>query len=143
MIGSGAVYVAAAGVVGTVVAVTLPWARYGGIEINVADLPNWGFYVSSVVVLHLCVGWALIALTRRGRSVWLPRAVALISGVAAIVSTVVVMSRYEDADALFGSVVPLVVPHLGLGGPVAVAAILISAGAVVIPSRRFGLTSSS
>lgn len=129
---------AAAGLVGTIAAVTLPWARYGGIEINVGDLPNWGFYVSSVVVLHLCVGWALVALTRRGRgwSVWLPRAVALISGVAAIVSTVVVMSRYEDADALFGSVVPPVVPNLGLGGPVAVAAILISAGAVVIPRRR-------
>lgn len=136
----GSAYLAAAGVVGTVVAVTLsPWARYGGIDIDVVDLPNWGFYLSSVVALHLCVGWAL-ARRGRGGSVWPPRVVAVVLGAVAITSTVVVLSRYRDAEALFGPVVPLVAPTLGWGGPVAVAAILVSAGAVVTPGRRSGIS---
>lgn len=139
MIGFGPTYVAAVGVVGTVVAVTwLPWAQYGGIDINVGDLPNWGLYVSNVVVLHLCVSWALVARARRSRgwSVLLPRVIALVLGAVSVASTVVVLSHYQDPEEIFGSVVPPIEPTLGLGGPVAVVAILISAGAVVMPSHR-------
>lgn len=117
------------GAAATVAAMVLPWALYGDISIRLNRLPGWGFYVAAAVALNLIVGWGLL---RRPKD----RRLLLLAGVAmcaaAIGAAATVMLRYDDGGAIFDGIVPMVVPALGLGGPVAIVAALASGAALVV-----------
>ncbi|WP_444951143.1 hypothetical protein [Micromonospora ureilytica] len=122
-----AAFVGAAGSLVSIVA--LPWAHYGDITVPLTRFPGWGGYVGSVVALHACVAWAV--LTRTARQALTLAAIAALSLVA-VGSAILLTLAYDDASALFSGAVPAVVPRPGLGGIVAVLAILISAGAAAV-----------
>ncbi|WP_433309310.1 hypothetical protein ACQP0U_20295 [Micromonospora sp. CA-269861] len=122
-----AAVVGAAGSLLSIVAV--PWASYGDITVPLTRFPGWGGYVGSVVALHACVAWAVLARTARQA---LTLAVIAALSLVAVGSAIVVTLAYDDASALFRGAVPAVVPRPGLGGLVAVLAILISVGAVAV-----------
>lgn len=89
----------------TVLAVLVPWAHYGDFDVELSRLPWWWAYLGAAVVMH---GSALLP-ARVGA------VVAAGFGVVAVASAVVVQTGYDDASAIFGDVVPLVVPRPGLG----------------------------
>ncbi|WFE98660.1 hypothetical protein [Micromonospora sp. WMMD964] len=121
---------AVVGAVGSLVAiVALPWADYGDIAVPLSRFPGWGVYVGSVVALHACVVWAVLA--RTARQPLTLAAVAALSLVA-VGSAILLLLGYDDASALFSGAVPTVVARPGLGGIVAVLAILVSAGAAAV-----------
>lgn len=132
---------AIAGGAATVAAMALPWARYGGISIGLNRLPGWGFYVAAAVALNLVVGWALLRRSNHWRLPLLAEA-ALCAGTVG--AAVAVMLRYDDAEAIFGPVVPLVFAVLGPGGPVAIVAALAGGTALALAPRthRSGPTPS-
>lgn len=110
-------------------AMALPWALYGDISIRLNRLSGWGFYVAAAVALNLVVGWSLL---RRPEDRRLPLLAGVATCAAAIGAAVTVMLRYDDGGAIFDGLVPLVVPMLGLGGPVAIVAVLVSGAALVV-----------
>ena len=113
--------------------VTLPWALYGGIDIPLDRFPGWEVYAASVLVLHACVAWTLLAPASRRR---VPLVLALVAGLFAAGSTIVLALRYDDAGAFFAYFVPMVWPSPGPGPAVALLAIVVSVGAVLLLSRN-------
>ena len=114
------------GAVGSLLSiVALPWAHYGDIAVPFTRFPGWGIHVGSVLALHACVAWTV--LTRRGRQ---PLALAAVAALSLIAtgSAIILAFNYDDAPALLNGPIPTAVPHIGLGGIVAVLAILISSG---------------
>lgn len=121
---------AVVGAVGSLVSiVALPWAHYGGTAVPLIRFPGWGVYAGSVLALHACVAWTV--LRRAARQPLAMAAVAALSVVAAG-SAITLTLAYDDAPALFDGPIPAVVPSIGLGGIVAVLAILVSAGAAAV-----------
>lgn len=102
----------------------LPWALYGDISIRLNRLPGWGFYVAAAVAPNLIVGWGLLRRPKDQR-------LLLLAGVA-MCAAATIMLRYDNGGAIFDRIVPLVVPALGLGGPVAIVAALASGTALVV-----------
>lgn len=109
----------------------LPWANYGQLSIRLEQMPNSVFYMIAAVVLQLFVGWILVRWTGNRRVLFVAWATL---EAAAIVSAIAVMVRYDDGGAIFSGPVPLVMPSLGLGGPVAIAAAFVSGTAVAVAS---------
>lgn len=120
--------VAAGGAAATAAAMVLPWAAYGDTSIGLIRLPSWEFYVAAAVTLNLVVGWSLLRPSKGPRFL-------LTAGVAMCVATIgaaaTVMMRYDDSGAIFDGIVPLVMPALSLGGPVAIGAALVSGAALL------------
>ncbi|WUR59894.1 hypothetical protein OHS32_00240 [Micromonospora chokoriensis] len=110
-------------------AIALPWAHYGDITVPLTRFPGWGGYVGSVLALHACVAWAV--LSRAARPALTLAATAALSLVA-VGSTLLLALTYDEASALFDGAVPAVMPRPGLGGMVAVVAILISTGVAAV-----------
>lgn len=111
------------GAVGTPVVITVvPWAHYGGIEMPLYRFPCWGFPATAVVALTLLAVWARAGGAGRPRHL---RSAGLALAVAGVGATAVVMWHYDDADAFFGPIVPLVKPVIGPGGPLAMVLIAI------------------
>jgi hypothetical protein len=106
--------VAGAGLVATGFTFVVPWARYGDTGVGLNRFPLWWLYLAFAVALQAAVLWSLV---RAGRRAGIAGAVL---GVATVAVAVVVARRYDDATALFGSVVPMTTPSLGAGGPLAV-----------------------
>lgn len=130
--GRGAGVFAFAGLIGTIVAaLALPWAHYGGIEIELHRMPGWEFYGAGVTVLQLCVVWALLARSRPRPRVPGAGLAGVVAGIATAVAAAAVMLRYDDNVAVFGHIVPPIQPVPGLGGFLAVAAALASTVAVL------------
>lgn len=126
ILGPLATAVAIAGAVGAVVAVVaLPWAWYGAIDVKLHRFPLWGLHAFAAAALNVTVGWILVA--RGLRLLWW---VGVALCLATVGSAALVMTFYCDATALFGPVVPMVVPVLGPGGPVAVLAAVSSVTAI-------------
>jgi hypothetical protein len=117
------------GAAAAVAAMVLPWALYGDIGIRLNLLPGWGFYVAVAAALNLTVGWDLMR-PPKDRRLLVLAGVAMCVG--AIGAAVTVMLRYDDGGAIFDGVVPLVVPAVGLGGPLAIVAALASGAALVV-----------
>ncbi|MEE6260787.1 hypothetical protein [Plantactinospora sonchi] len=107
----------------------LPWAQYGSFAIELDRFPGWFWYVGTTIVLNLFSGWVV---TGRPGS----RPTVLVAGyaltAATIVAAVVVAAAYRDGTALFGPIVPAVVPRLGVGAVVAVLAALANAVAFTV-----------
>lgn len=121
---------AVAGAAGSLLsAIALPWAHYGDITVPLTRFPGWGGHVGSVLALHACVAWAV--LSRAARPALTLAATAALSLVA-VGSTLLLALTYDESSALFDGVVPAVMPRPGLGGMVAVVAILISTGAAAV-----------
>lgn len=95
----------------TVLAVLVPWARYGDIDVELSRLPWWWVYPGAAVVLH---GLALVRV---------PFRFAVVVACAVVVAAVFVASGYGDASAVFGDVVPAVFARFGYGVVFAVAAV--------------------
>jgi hypothetical protein len=124
---------AAVGALGALSAiVALPWAQYGGIGIGLSRFPGWGVYLTTAIVLNLVAGWA-VGGGPGGRALLLLTGYTL--GVATIMAALAVILRYRDATALFGPVVPAVIPVIGAGGPVAVLSALASGAATITAAR--------
>ncbi len=100
----------------TVAAFFTPWANYGGINIGLTRFPGWPVYLAGAVVLHVCTFWN----TRAGRIT------AGAGGVVALVSAVVLMSRYGDSEVFFDGVIPAVFAIVGLGGVFAIGGVLLN-----------------
>ncbi|SCE82814.1 hypothetical protein [Micromonospora chokoriensis] len=127
---SVALAAAVVGAAGSLLSATaLPWAHYGDITVPLTRFPGWGGYVGSVLALHACVAWAVLGRTARPA---LTLAATAALSVVAIGSTLLLALTYDEASALFDGVVPAVMPGPGLGGIVAVVAILISSGAAAV-----------
>jgi hypothetical protein len=121
-----------AGLIGTIVAaLALPWARYGGIEIELRRMPGWEFYGAGVAMLQLCVAWALLTRSRPGLRVPGGGLAGVVAGIATAVAAAAVTLRYDDSVAIFGHIVPPIEPSPGLGGFLAIAAALASTVAVL------------
>lgn len=120
------------GTVGTAAAVALPWARYGGIDIELFRFPNWGWYLAPAIALTVLTGW--FVLRGPGPGTW-----PLLAGAALTVATAItaaaVMWRYDDSAALFDRFVPMVIPGIGPGGPVAVLAATLNWWALLLRWR--------
>ncbi|MFD1151225.1 hypothetical protein [Saccharothrix hoggarensis] len=98
----------------TVLAVLVPWARYGDVDVELSRLPWWWAYLGAAVLTH---GSALVP----------ARAAAPVSGLFALVTVaaaVVVATGYDHAAVLFDHVVPTVGPRPGLGVAFAVASVV-------------------
>ncbi|WP_367127159.1 hypothetical protein [Saccharothrix sp. HUAS TT1] len=91
----------------TVLAMFVPWAYYGDIDVELSRLPLWWAYLGAAVLLHLCA--------------LLPARVGLVFLVVPIAAAVVVAIGYDDASAVFDHVVPAVRPRPGVGVLFAVA----------------------
>jgi hypothetical protein len=113
----------AASVVLTVVAAfMLPWAVYGQFDIALTRLPGWYVYLAAACACHLA------ALVRAARRRPAPPIVTSVLALAALIAAVAVMQQYDNTIAIFGreAVIPLVMPARGIGGPVAVLAIILA-----------------
>ncbi|HZM82985.1 MAG TPA: hypothetical protein VFC19_45290 [Candidatus Limnocylindrales bacterium] len=111
----------------------LPWSQYGDIEIPLNRFTGWPVYVASALAFLAVVAWALF-LPARWPGARL--AVAIACALAAVVSAIVLGSRYDNAPDLFDTLLPLamVKPAPGMGPFVAVLAVLVSAVGLV-PAR--------
>ncbi|MEO3770709.1 hypothetical protein [Micromonospora sp. B9E7] len=85
--------------------------------------------MGSVVALHAGVAWAVLSRTARHALTVAAIAALTLVGVG---SAILLALTFDDASALFSGAVPAVVPRPGLGGIVAVPAILISAGVAAV-----------
>lgn len=110
----------------------LPWATYGDLSIRLERLPNSVFYLTAAVALNLFVGWVLLRWTGNRRLLVIAGATL---EMATIISAIAVMLQYDNAVAIFSGIVPMVMPSLGLGGPVAIAAALVSGTAMAVALR--------
>ncbi|MDG4835746.1 hypothetical protein O7631_04365 [Micromonospora sp. WMMD967] len=127
---SVALSAALVGAVGSLLsAVALPWAHYGDITVPLTRFPGWGGYAGSVLALHACVAWAVLGRTARPA---LPLAATATLSAVAVGSTLLLVLSYDEASALFDGAIPAVMPRPGLGGIVAVVAILVGAGAAAV-----------
>lgn len=133
MSGVRPVVVAAVGAIVTVAAMVLPWARYGGIEVRLHELPGWFFYLAAAVAQQLCVAACLVTSISRRRVRALAAGLAV--GAVAVVAATVLMVTSQDPTAVFGPVVPLVAPAVDSGGPVALAGVVIGATATILAVR--------
>jgi hypothetical protein len=108
----------------TALAIFLPWAHYGGIDVALHRFPAWYIYVAAALVMHGC-------------SALRPLAWRVAGGIASLVAGLMVVLlwlRYDDATVLFDSpVIPAVVPRPGLGPLFALAGVVLS---VVLLIRR-------
>ncbi|WP_326553150.1 hypothetical protein [Micromonospora sp. NBC_01813] len=127
-----------AGLVSTVAALWLPWARYGGIDVRLASFPSWVWYLGVAVVVQLVVIAAVSVEGRPGAAGYrlAARITGLVGVFGAIVTALVVMAQYDNAAALFGAAVPAVHPRPGPGGPVAIVAALFNGGALMLLAPR-------
>ncbi|NUT54158.1 MAG: hypothetical protein HOV94_43740 [Saccharothrix sp.] len=95
----------------TVLAVLVPWAHYGDVDVELSRLPLWWAFFGAAVVVH--------------GSAWLPAPlgprVSAAVAVIAVVAAVVVAIGYDDASAIFDHAIPAVRPRPGLGVLFAVA----------------------
>ncbi|MFI9008386.1 hypothetical protein ACIGNX_14270 [Actinosynnema sp. NPDC053489] len=91
----------------TVLAVLVPWAHYGDVDVELSRLPLWWAYLGAAVVMHAC--------SRVARPV-----AAVFAGVA-VVAAVVVAVGYDASAHVFEHVAPTAVPRPGLGVLFAVA----------------------
>jgi hypothetical protein len=124
---------ATAGAIATAAAMfLLPWADYGQISIPLEQLPNSVFYMTTAVVLQLFVGWVLLRWTGNRRLLFVAGATL---EAATIISAIVAMVQYDNGGEIFSGPVPLVIPSLGLGGPVAIAAAMVSGTAMAVALR--------
>ncbi|ROP36235.1 hypothetical protein [Saccharothrix texasensis] len=91
----------------TVLAVLVPWATYGDIDVELSRLPLWWAYLGAAVAAHASakVAWPVSA----GFAV------------VAVAAAVVVATGYDEASHVFGHVVPVVGPRPGPGVVFAVA----------------------
>jgi hypothetical protein len=127
---SVALSAAVVGAAGSLLSATaLPWAHYGDITVPLTRFPGWGGYVGSVLPLHACVAWAVLGRTARPA---LSLAAAAALSAVAVGSTLLLALTYDEASALFNGAIPAVMPRPGLGGIVAVVAILVSTGAAAV-----------
>jgi hypothetical protein len=133
---SVALALAVVGAVGAVAAIfLLPWAHYGQLDVALHRFPLWGLYATAAAALNIAaalnatVGRVLL---NNGARRWL-RIAGVGLGTVAAGAAVLVMTSYQDGTALIGPVVPLVLPTLGLGGPVALIAALCSTAATTAP----------
>jgi hypothetical protein len=128
------VAVAVVTAIATGVALLLPWARYGGIDIRVYDLPGWLLYAS----LAAAQVAAVVAGTRiRGRGGQIATTVlALLLAAGTVAAAVRLMAASLDPAVVFGPVVPPITPALATGGMVAIAAAVAGSAAAVLVGRR-------
>jgi len=120
-----------AGAAGTAAAIlVLPSARYGDLDVPLHRFSGWGWYLAAAIGLHLVAGWSVVG---RGRH----RGLLISGGVALAASTVgaivALMLRYDDATALLGPIVPMVMPELGPGGLVGLVSTLASSAPLAVP----------
>jgi len=54
------------GFVGTGSAIVLPWAQYGGIDVDLFRFPLWGLYIAAAIALQAVVLWRLVRDDRCG-----------------------------------------------------------------------------
>lgn len=125
---------AVTGLAGTIAALLLPWAQYGGISVRLTSFPSWVWYLCIAATVQLLVISAVLA---EGQPVAAShlltiRVTGLVGVAGAVVAAVVVARHYDNAAALFGAVVPAVPPLAGPGGPIAVVAALFNAGALIL-----------
>ena len=116
-----------------VLAVTLPWARYGDTSFTPDHFPGWPIYVVAAVLLHGCV--AVMLLSRSARR----PAAALFTGLLAVGVAGFALwmaSRYDESGLFFTSVVPMVMPMPGPGGAIAVVAALASGTVAAVIGLR-------
>jgi hypothetical protein len=120
--------------IATGVALLLPWARYGGIDVRVYDLPGWLLYA----VLAAGQVAAVVVGTRiRGRGGQVAAmAVALLLAAGTVAAAVWFMAASLDPAVVFGSVVPPITPALATGGVVAIVAGVAGGAAAVLVGRR-------
>ena len=121
------VLAAAAGLAGTVAALILPWMYHGGVSFSLYDLPRWGQYLAGAVAVHALTGVAVVVGNHRVRRVVM--VAGLTAAAITLVAALAVMVRGDEA--ITGPVLPPIAPELGIGGPVAIAAVLVSAAALV------------
>ena len=117
------------GFVGTGSAIVLPWAQYGGIDVDLFRFPLWGLYIAAAIALQAVVLWRLVRDDRRATIA------GIVLGLATIAAAVVVIFDYDNASTFFGPIVPMVIPRPGVGGPLAVLAAICSTVAAVAPRR--------
>ncbi len=120
------------GTVGAAIAMfLLPWAHYGDLGMGLFRFPGWGFYVCGATLLALLSAAAIIG----GNGKW-PRIAAAVTGVATAAAAIALASRYDNAGDFFTDIFPTVMPSSGLGGPVAIAAAILSAAAPFLTKKR-------
>jgi hypothetical protein len=95
--------------------------------------PGWGWYAAASILLHLAIGWTLVASPSS-------RLATLVCGallLATVGAALVLMSGYDSSSALFDedAIIPMVMPSPGTGGPVAIVAAA-SGYAGLLSSRR-------
>jgi hypothetical protein len=116
--------------VALVAAAALPWARYGGIEVRLYEIPGWPWFLAAAVAQQAAVLVTVSGPARRWRAV--PAAFGLASGAVTAGLAVVTIVASHDPARVFGPVIPLVEPWLAAGGVAAVAAAMAGATASVI-----------
>lgn len=109
----------------TALAIFVPWASYGDIDVKLHRFPAWYVYVAAALVMHGCVPLRSVA----------GRVVGAIACVVAAVTTVVLFTLHDNASALFDGPVPAVAPRPGLGALFALAGVLLNA-ALLARRRR-------
>jgi hypothetical protein len=116
--------------IATGVALLLPWARYGGIDARVYDLPGWPLYagLAAAQVATVVVGTRIRG--RGGRIASTMVALVLAAGTAA--AAVWLMAASLDPAVVFGPVVPPITPALATGGMVAIATAVAGGAAAVL-----------
>jgi hypothetical protein len=124
---------AGAGAAATLAAPTvLPWAAYGDQAMSLHRFPDRWWYVAAGAGLTLVTLWAAYGPEKGRRFASLVGCVLTLATLAAVA---LVLSHYREATTLFGPIVPMVIPTIGPGGPVAVLGAL--AGGVASLSRLF------
>jgi hypothetical protein len=112
--------------------VAIPWAQYGDMEIPLWRFPAWSFFVIGMIAVYCCAAGSLIPKRRVSR---IAIAAVMVSAAFTIAYAAVLMSRYADSDVLFSGPIPMVVPRLGIGGPIGVIAALTGAAAAYAADR--------
>jgi hypothetical protein len=119
--------------IATGVALLLPWARYGGIDVRVYDLPGWPLYAGLAVAQVASVVAGARILGRGGRLV--AAAVALLLAAGMVAAAGALMAASLDPAVVFGPVVPPITPALAAGGVVAIAAAVAGGVAAALVAR--------
>jgi hypothetical protein len=119
------------GAAGAVIATfLLPWVHYGQIDFGLLRFPGWGYYVITAAVLNVLTGWALMGAAS------IVRYAGIVMGLVTAAAAYITTMRYDETGAFFDDVVPLVMPSIGSGGPVAIAAAFLSAAALMAPRPK-------